>query len=43
MPTQIPEKQENSGRPSIATVCMHALLAAAIIATIAVTVVWAYL
>ena len=42
MPTQIPEKQENSGRLSIATVCMHALLAAGIIGAIAATVIWAY-
>ena len=42
MPTLIPARQQYRGRPSIATVCMHALLAAAIIATIAATVVWAY-
>jgi hypothetical protein len=42
MPTQIPDRRDYRGRPSIATVCMHALLAAAIIGAIAVTVVWAY-
>ena len=42
MPTQIPERQDNSGRAALTTVCMHALLAAAIIATIVATVVWAY-
>ncbi len=42
MPTQIPARPERSGRASLRTVCMHALLAAAIIATIAATVVWAY-
>jgi hypothetical protein len=42
MPTRIPVRPENSGRASVRTVCIHALLAAAIIATIAVAVVWAY-
>ena len=43
MPTHIPVRREYRARPSIATVCMHALLAAAIIGAIAVTVVWAYI
>jgi hypothetical protein len=43
MPTHIPVRREYCGRPSIATVCVHALLAAAIIGAIAVTVVCAYI
>ena len=42
MPTHIPVRREYRGRPSIATVCMHALLAAAIIGAIAATVIWVY-
>jgi hypothetical protein len=42
MPTHIPVRPEHSGRVSLKIVCMHALLAAAIIGTIAATVVWAY-
>jgi hypothetical protein len=42
MPTQIPVGREYSRRPSLGTVCLHALLAAAIIGAIAVAVVWAY-
>jgi len=42
MPTQIPIRREHSGRPSLGTVCLLALLAMAIIGAIAVTVVWAY-
>jgi hypothetical protein len=41
MPTHIPVRRDYRGRPSIATVCMHALLAAAIIGAIAATVIWA--
>jgi hypothetical protein len=43
MPTHIPVRREYRARPSIATVCMHALLAAAIIGAIAATVIWAYM
>jgi len=43
MPTQIPDWGEYPRRPSLRTVCMLALLAAAIIGAIAVTVVWAYM
>jgi hypothetical protein len=42
MPTHIPVRRDYRGRPSIATVCIHALLAAAIIAAIAATVIWVY-
>lgn len=42
MPTQLPVRPENLGRASLRTVCLHALLAAAIIGAIAVTIVWAY-
>jgi hypothetical protein len=42
MPTQIPVRPQYSGRASLRTVCMHALLAAAIIGVIVVTVIWAY-
>jgi hypothetical protein len=42
MPTHIPVRREYRARLSIATVCMHALLAAAIIGAIAATVIWAY-
>jgi hypothetical protein len=43
MPTQIPVRPKYSGRASVRIVCLHALLAAAIIGAIAVTVVWAYI
>jgi hypothetical protein len=43
MPTHIPVRREYRGRPSITIVCMHVPLAAAIIATIAATVAWAYI
>jgi hypothetical protein len=42
MPTQIPARREHSSRLSARIVCLHVLLAAAIIGMIAVTVVWAY-
>ena len=42
MPTQIPVRREYRATASIAIVCMHALLAAAIIGAIAATVIWAY-
>ena len=42
MPTEIPVRREHSVRLAASMVCAHALLAAAIIGAIAVTVVWAY-
>jgi hypothetical protein len=42
MPTQIPITRERSPRPSVGIICLHALLAAAIIGAIAATVIWAY-
>ena len=42
MPTQIPVERARSPRLSAKVVVLHALLAAAIIGTIVVTVVWAY-
>jgi hypothetical protein len=42
MPTQVPVTRERSPRPSLWVICLHALLAAAIIGAIAVTVIWAY-
>jgi hypothetical protein len=42
MPTQIRARREHSPRPALRTICMLALLAAAIIGTIAVTIVWVY-
>jgi hypothetical protein len=43
MPTHIPVGRGHRGRPSITTVCIHALLAAAIIGAIAATVIWVYI
>ena len=43
MPTQIPVRREYRARPSIATVLVHALLAAGIIGAIAATVIWVYI
>ena len=42
MPTEMPVRRERSPRPSVRIVCLHALLATAIIAAIAMTIVWAY-
>jgi hypothetical protein len=42
MPTEMPVRQERSPRPSVRIVCLHALLATAIIGTIVATIVWAY-
>jgi hypothetical protein len=42
MPTHIPVRREPSVGLSVSIVCAHALLAAAIISMIVVTVIWAY-
>ena len=42
MPTHIPARWERTVRLSVGIVCAHALLAAAIIGTITMIVIWAY-
>ena len=43
MPTDIRVGREYPRKLSLGTVCLHALLAAAIIGAIALTVIWAYI